>query len=129
MESKSGSWSTFSLELPLIAPHSVKSVQIRSYFWSVFSRIRTEYGEILRISPYSVQMRENEACNFIKKTLKQRCFSVNTGKFFKTPVLKNTWLLLYWYTFVTAMSFLFSGNMCLFVLSWRHFNYVIKQVI
>ena len=28
-------------------------------FWSVFSRIRTEYGEILRISPYSVQMREN----------------------------------------------------------------------
>ena len=26
-----------------------KSVQIRIYFWSVFSRIRTEYGEILRI--------------------------------------------------------------------------------
>ena len=29
--------------------HCVKSVQIRSFFWSVFSRIRTEYGEILRI--------------------------------------------------------------------------------
>ena len=28
-------------------------------FWFVFSRIRTEFGEILRISPYSVQMREN----------------------------------------------------------------------
>ena len=28
-------------------------------FWSVFSRIRTEYGEILRISPYSVRMWEN----------------------------------------------------------------------
>ena len=28
-------------------------------FWSAFSHIRTEYGEILRISPYSVQMREN----------------------------------------------------------------------
>ena len=28
-------------------------------FWSVFSRIWTEYGEILCISPYSVQMREN----------------------------------------------------------------------
>ena len=26
--------------------HCVKSVQIRSFFWSVFSRIRTEYGEI-----------------------------------------------------------------------------------
>ena len=28
-------------------------------FWSVFSRIWTEYGEILRIAPYSVPMREN----------------------------------------------------------------------
>ena len=28
--------------------HCVKSIQIRSFFWSVFSRIRTEYGEILR---------------------------------------------------------------------------------
>ena len=28
-------------------------------FWSVFSRIQTEYGEILRISSYSVRMREN----------------------------------------------------------------------
>ena len=39
--------------------HCLKSVQIRSFFWSVFSCIRTEYGEILRISPYSVRMREN----------------------------------------------------------------------
>ena len=28
-------------------------------FWSVFSSIRTEYGEIQSISPHSVQMREN----------------------------------------------------------------------
>ena len=27
--------------------------------WSAFSRIRTEYGKILRISPYLVWMREN----------------------------------------------------------------------
>ena len=39
--------------------HYVKSVQIRSFFWSLFSRIRTEYGEIRSISPYSVRMREN----------------------------------------------------------------------
>ena len=39
--------------------HCVKCVQIRNFFWSVFSRIRTEYGEILRISPYSVRMRKN----------------------------------------------------------------------
>ena len=43
----------------IINGHCVKSVQIRSFFWSVFSRIRTEYEEILRISPYSVRMREN----------------------------------------------------------------------
>ena len=28
-------------------------------FWSAFSHIWTEYGEILRISPYSARMREN----------------------------------------------------------------------
>ena len=28
-------------------------------FWSTFSRIRTEYGQLLRISPYSVRMWEN----------------------------------------------------------------------
>ena len=37
----------------------VKSVQIRSFFWSAFSGIRTEYGEIQSIPPYSVRMREN----------------------------------------------------------------------
>ena len=28
-------------------------------FWSAISRIRTEYGEIQSISPYSVRIREN----------------------------------------------------------------------
>ena len=42
-----------------ISKHSVKCVQIKSFFWSVFSRIRTVYGEIRSVSPYSVQMREN----------------------------------------------------------------------
>ena len=31
-----------------------ESVQIRSFFWSVFSHIRTEYGEILRTRKNSV---------------------------------------------------------------------------
>ena len=35
------------------------NVRREKFVWSVFSRIRTEYGEILRISPYSVRMREN----------------------------------------------------------------------
>ena len=29
------------------------------FFWSVFSYIRSEYGKILRIFPYSVRMRQN----------------------------------------------------------------------
>ena len=36
-----------------------KRFWIRSFFWSVFSRIRTEYGEIIRISPYSVRLQES----------------------------------------------------------------------
>ena len=39
--------------------HCVKSVQMWSFFWSVFSRIRTKYGEIRRKSLYSVRIREN----------------------------------------------------------------------
>ena len=39
--------------------YCVKSVQIWTFFWSVFSRIRTEYGEIRSIFPYSVRIREN----------------------------------------------------------------------
>ena len=34
-------------------------VSVFEVFWSVFSRIRTEYGEIRSISSYSVRMREN----------------------------------------------------------------------
>ena len=44
----------FTLEYALRekCPHSV-------FFWSVFSRIRTKYGEIPSVSLYSVRMREN----------------------------------------------------------------------
>ena len=36
--------------------HCVKSVQILSYFWSVFFCIQTQYGEMLHISPHSVRI-------------------------------------------------------------------------
>ena len=39
--------------------HYVKSVQIRSFFWSVFSPIWTEYRKVRSKSPYLVRMREN----------------------------------------------------------------------
>ena len=55
---------TFEIKCYNLINHSteircVRNVQIRSFFWSVFSRIRTEYGKIWSISPYSVRMQEN----------------------------------------------------------------------
>ena len=47
------------LKLYHLKYHCVKCVQMRSFFLSVFSRIRTEYGEIRSISPYSVRIQEN----------------------------------------------------------------------
>ena len=36
--------------------HLVKSVQIRRFFWPVFSCIRTEYGDLRSKSAYSVRI-------------------------------------------------------------------------
>ena len=40
--------------------HCVKSVQIRSFFWSVIFCIRTEYRDLHSKSPYSVQIQESK---------------------------------------------------------------------
>ena len=37
----------------------VKSVRIQSFFWTVFSSTRTQYGYLLSKSPYRVRIREN----------------------------------------------------------------------
>ena len=55
-----------SFYIHLHLPYCVKSVRIWELFWSVFSRIRTEYGEILLTSPYSVQILENTDHNHSK---------------------------------------------------------------
>ena len=72
----------------LLNYHCVKSVQIRSFCWSVFSRIRTENGEIQSISPYSVGIRENrDQKKLLIWTLFTPCFpyfpvfSQNVGKY------------------------------------------------
>ena len=39
--------------------HCLESVRIRSFSWTAFSRIRTEYVEILHISSYLVRMLED----------------------------------------------------------------------
>ena len=53
--------------------HCVKSVQIRSFFWSAFFHTQTEYGEIRSICPYLVRKWEN--------TKYPSAFSPNAGKY------------------------------------------------
>ena len=50
----------------------MKSVQIRRFFWSVFSRIRTEYGEILCIqSEYGkIRIRKNAVFGHFSRNVK-----------------------------------------------------------
>ena len=43
----------------LLNHYYVKSVQIQSFFWFVFSCIWAEYGGLLRKSSYSVRIQEN----------------------------------------------------------------------
>ena len=40
-------------------PSLRKKCSYSELFWSVFSNIRTEYGEVRSISPYSIRMRKN----------------------------------------------------------------------
>ena len=61
--------------------HYVKCVQIRSYFWSVFSRIRTEYGEIRSIQ---------SECGKIR-TRKNSVF----GHFSRSDLFSDIWLSFY----------------------------------
>ena len=37
----------------------MKSVQMRTFFWSLFSTIRTEYADLRNLSPFSAQIQEN----------------------------------------------------------------------
>ena len=47
------------MSLILASTHCVKSVQMQSFFWSVFFRIRPEYGDLPSNSNYSVRIQEN----------------------------------------------------------------------
>ena len=52
--------------LAFLQIYSVKSVQIRSFFWSVFSNIRTEYEDLRSKSPYSLRIQENTDHNKLR---------------------------------------------------------------
>ena len=50
-----------------ISLHCLKGVQTRSFFWAVFSRIQTEYGEIgLNTERYGVTLRIQSECRKIQ---------------------------------------------------------------
>ena len=71
--------------------HCVKSVQIRSFFWSVFSCIRTECGDLLGKSPYSVRIQKNTDQSEYRK-LRTRDNSV-FGHFSRSVFsLDNVWI-------------------------------------
>ena len=42
-----------------VEQHCVKSAEIRSFFWSVFSHIRTEYGDLIRKLSHLVWIRQS----------------------------------------------------------------------
>ena len=50
-------------------PHCVKSVQMRSFFWSVLSRIWNEYGDLLRIQSKCRKIRTRKNSVFAQFSL------------------------------------------------------------
>ena len=63
--------------------YCAKSVQIRSFFWSIFSYIWSEYRDLLSKSPYSVQIQENTDLKKLRiSTLFTQWYPMETyGKF------------------------------------------------
>ena len=57
--------------------HCMKSVQIRSFFWSVFSSIRSEYGDLRSKSLHSVWIQENKVQKKLRiYKLSTQCFEI-----------------------------------------------------
>ena len=53
----------------LLKQHCVKSVQIRSYFWLVFSCIRIEYVDLLRSEYRKIRTRNNSVFGHFSRTV------------------------------------------------------------
>ena len=57
-----GHWSSTLQKTQLshkVNKHWVKSIQIQSFFWTAFSCVQTEYGDLQSKYPYSVRKQEN----------------------------------------------------------------------
>ena len=77
--------------------HCVKSVQIQSFFWSVLSCIRIEYGDLLCKSPHSVRIQKNTDQKKLRIwTLFTLWYYLCIKKTFRWKKLKTTVHLLKW---------------------------------
>ena len=80
---------------------------LHSYFQQVLKEIKKQASEMFYKESYSKKfcnIHRNtpvseslfnkvvglQACNFIKRRLQHKCFSVNIGKFLRPPIVKNT---------------------------------------
>ena len=81
--------------------HCLKSVQIRSFFWSVFSFTRTEYGDLRSKYPYSVRIQENTEQ---KKSPYLDIFHAVVEYKFISPALVFIEFLFSWWRFAFAFS-------------------------
>ena len=80
-----------------IHSHCVKSVQIRSFFWSVFSCIWTEYGDLLRTSVhvqcgnfkliFSLEKQQIWTLSIIMLKMAKHTFNILRCKYYK--ILKH----------------------------------------
>ena len=117
----------------------VKSVQIRSYFWSVFSCIRTEYGNLRSKLVYSVRIQENTNQKKLRIwTLFTQCpyFLIRSlrsdlHKSFFQCLSLSIWFLLFfdfWY-FINLLFQKICYFMSYFIFYFMLFHFVIKLII
>ena len=98
-----------------ISTHYVKSVQIRSYFWSIFFCIRAEYGNIIHMShityphdttgppvkgslvQFKTHFRE-PTCSLLPLTIRQISLSARFSTFCKMYIYNYIYIHIYNYT-------------------------------
>ena len=66
--------------------HCVKSFQIQSFFWSIFSCIWTEYEDLYCKSPYSVRIHET-----MEKCLREKCVKSIQIQSFLWSIFSSIW--------------------------------------
>ena len=77
--------------------HCVKNVPVRSLFWSVFSRTRAEYGDLLRKSPHKIRTRKNSVFGNFSS-------SANLRPKFMERLFETYWFLMKFFFWTTIMS-------------------------